>query len=171
MDPTPAPPRTTQRPAVRVAVMMERRARPNRWEDWHHSLVDVIPHEDAFGTEARVLRDDGSVQRTLHPGFTLELHADEGKGYYLNLTSGHPSWFVMWRLDETDPSRAWPQLVSVSYIEADRWMSAEERVDNVPLAPELVEWLAAFTEASYRPEVERRQRPQSFLTPRERGGR
>ncbi len=157
------------RPALRVAVVMERRARPNRWEDWHFSVADVVPHEDAYGSAPRVLRDDGSVQRTLHPGFTLELYADEGKGYYLNLTSGRPVWFVMWRVDEADASLARPELVSVSYIEADRWMSAEEHVDNVPLAAELVEWLKAYTEANFKPEAERRQRPKSFLSPRDRG--
>ena len=41
-----------------------------------------------FGLEARVLRDDGKVQRTLHPGFTLELFRDQAEGYYLNLTLG-----------------------------------------------------------------------------------
>ena len=166
-----APPNRPPRPAVRVAVVMERRARPNRWEDWAHAVAEVIPDEEAYGTEPRVLRDDGTVQRTLHPGFMLELYADEGKGYYLNLTSGHPVWFVMWRVDEADPSLARPVMVSVSYIEADRWMSAEERVDNVPLPPDLVEWLREFTIANFNPESERRksrQRPQSFLSPSDR---
>jgi hypothetical protein len=40
----------------------------------------------------------------------------------------------MWRLDESDPLDGRPQAVSVSYIEGDRWMAAEERVDNLPLA-------------------------------------
>ena len=147
---------------------MERRAQPNRWEDWGFRLVDVVQHEEGFGTEPRVLRDDGSVQLTLHPNFTLELFADEGKGYYLNLTSGHPVWFVMWRIDEADPSIAWPEIVSVSYIEADRWMSAGERVDNLPLPADFVDWLHAFTEASFKPEANKRQRPQSFLRPQDR---
>ncbi len=159
------------RPGVRVAVVMERRAQPNRWEDWHFRLVDVIPHEDAFGTESRVLRDDGTTQRTLHPNFSLELYADEGKGYYLNLTSGHPVWFVMWRIDEDDPSRARPEIVSLSYIEADRWMSASERVDNVPLSADFTEWLQAFTDDNFKPEAMRKQGPQSFLRPEERGRR
>ena len=47
------------RPAVRVAVVMERETAPNRWEDWRFRIVEVVPHEDAFGLEARVLRDDG----------------------------------------------------------------------------------------------------------------
>ena len=167
MDEAAAVTRPT-RPGVRVAVVMERRAPPNRWEDWGFMLVDVVQHEDAFGTEARVLRDDGAVQRTLHPNFTLELFADEGKGYYLNLTSGRPVWFVTWRVDEFDPSIARPERVSLSYIEADRWMSAEERVDNVPLSADLTEWLQAFTDAHFKPEAEKRQLRQSHARPRDR---
>ena len=156
------------RPSVCVAVVMEREANPNRWENWRFRLIDVVPNEPAFGTAARVLRDDGRLQRTLHPNFTLELFADEGKGYFLNLTSGHPVWFVMWRIDEDDPSIARPERVSLSYIEADRWMSAEERVDNVPLPADLREWLQAFTDANFKPEANQRRRPQSFLRPEDR---
>ena len=156
------------RPALRVAVVMAREADPNPWEAWRFRLVDVVPHEPAFGDRARVLRDDGRVQSTLHPGFTLELFRDEGEGYHLNLASGHPVWFVVWRIDDDDPSRAWPETVSVSYNEAGRWLDAQERVDNVPLAPELVAWLQAYVDAHYRPEPKRRRRPQSFVEPGQR---
>ena len=158
----------TLRPAVRVAVVMERESAPNQWEAWRFKLLDVVLHEDGFGTAPRVLRDDGKHAQTLFPGFTLELFKDQGEGYHLNLTSGHPVWFVMWRIDEFDPSVARPERVSLSYIEADRWMSAEERVDNVPLSADLTEWLQAFTDAHFKPEAERRQRPQSFLRPEDR---
>ena len=147
---------------------MEREAAPNRWEDWRFKLVDVVAQQDAFGTESRVLRDDGKMQRTLHPGFTLELFRDEAEGYYLNLTSGAPVWFVVWRVDDEDPSRAWPETVSVSYTEAGRWLDAQERVDNVPLPAELVAWLQAYTDEHYRPEPKKRRRPQSFLAPEQR---
>jgi hypothetical protein len=156
------------RPAVRVAVVMEREANPNQWEAWRHRLVDVVPHEDAFGADARTLRDDGRVRRTLHPNFTLELFRDEAEGYHLNLSSGAPVWFVMWRTDDEDPSRAWPETVSLSYTEAGRWLDAQERVDNVPLPGDLVAWLQLYTDEHYRPEPKRRQRPQSFLSPEQR---
>ena len=129
----------------------------------------VVADEDAFGTERRVLRDDGKVRRTLYPGFTLELHADQADGYYLNLSSGAPVWFVVWRIDDDDPSRAWPETVSVSYTEAGRWLDAQERVDNVPLPADLVAWLQSYTDANYRPEEKKaRRRPQSFVAPAER---
>jgi len=156
------------RPAVRVAVVMERETAPNRWEDWRFRIAEVVLHEDAFGTETRVLRDDGKLKRTLHPGFTLELFRDQAEGYWLNLSSGAPVWFVVWRIDDEDPSRAWPETVSLSYDEAGRWLDAQERVDNVPLAPDLVAWLQAYTDENYRPEPKKRRRPQSFVTPQDR---
>jgi hypothetical protein len=156
------------RPAVRVAVLMEREAAPNRWEDWRFRLADVVLHEDAFGSVPRVLRDDGKTCSTLFPGFTLELFRDEAEGYHLNLSSGAPVWFVVWRIDHEDPSRAWPETVSLSYNEAGRWLDAQERVDNVPLPANLVGWLQAYTDEHYRPEPKRRRRPQSFLPPEQR---
>jgi len=156
------------RPGLTVAVVMERAAAPNRWEAWTHAVVEVVVQEDAFGTEPRVLRDDGRVCRTLFPGFTLELFRDEGEGYYLNLSSGAPVWFVPWRVDDDDPSRAVPYAVSVSYNEAGRWLDAQEKVDNVPLPAELCGWLQAYTDEHYRPEPKQRRRPQSFLPPDKR---
>jgi Protein of unknown function (DUF3305) len=156
------------RPNVRVAVVMEREANPNQWEAWRFRLVEVVQHEDAFGVHARVLHDDGKWQRTLHPDFTLELFRDEAEGYYLNLSSGAPVWFVVWRVDDEDASQVSVQTVSVSYTEAGRWLDAQERVDNVPLPADLVAWLQAYTDEHYRPEPKKRRRPQSFMAPDQR---
>lgn len=168
LPPLPATPTPSPRPALQVAVVMERETSPNQWEAWRYKLIDVVPQEEAFGTEPRVLRDDGKVRRSLYPGFTLELFRDEAEGYQLNLASGAPVWFVVWRIDDEDPSRAWPETVSVSYTEAGRWLDAQERVDNVPLPPELCAWLQAYTDQHYQPEPKRRRRPQSFLAPDQR---
>ncbi|MEP6738757.1 MAG: DUF3305 domain-containing protein [Caldimonas sp.] len=161
---TPALPR----PSIAVAVVMEREAEPNAYEAWRFRIVEVVPDEAAFGTEARVLRDDGKMRRTLHPGFVLELFRDQAEGYHLNLVSGAPVWFVVWRIDDEDPSRGWPETVSLSYAEAGRWLDAQERVDNVPLSPDLAAWLQVYTDEHYRPEPKRRRRPQSFVAPEER---
>jgi hypothetical protein len=158
-----------ERPAIDLAVVMEREAAPNRWEAWRHRPAEVLLHEEAFGSEPRVLRDDGRLMRELHPGFRLELFRDECEGYYLNLTSGAPVWFVMWRSDDEDPSRAWPEIVSVSYHEAGRWLDAQEHVDNLPLPQGVAAWLQAFNDEHYRPEPKQRRRPPSFLPPEQRG--
>ena len=153
---------------MQVAVVMERVLNPNAWEDASFRVLDVIPDEGAFGDQPRKLVDDGRHSRWLHPGFRVELFADECKGYFLNLTSGRPVWFVMWRIDEDDPLMARPHVVSVSYIECDRWMAAEERVDNLPLPDPLCEWLRLFTNEHFKPDAPRRQRANSFLSPAER---
>ena len=156
------------RPSVSVAVVMEREAQPNRWEPWRFKVAEVVAGEEVFGNVPRVLRDDGKLCRTLYPGFTLSLFRDECEGYYLNLTSGAPVWFVVWRVDEENPSHARPETVSVSYNEAGRWLDAQEHVDNVPLGADLVAWLQAYTDEHYRPEPKRRKRPVSFLPPEQR---
>lgn len=153
---------------IRVAVVLERTADPNPWEAFSFRLVDVVPDEGAFGSEPRKLWDDGKLSRWLYPGFALDLFADECKGYFLNLTSGQPSWFVSWRPLDEDPSQVEVTAASVSYIEADRRMAAEERVESVPLAPELCEWLQDFTNRHFRPDGRRKVRAMSFLSPQER---
>ncbi|MBI3154443.1 MAG: DUF3305 domain-containing protein [Burkholderiales bacterium] len=158
----------TSRQQIRVAAVMERIAAPNRWEAWKFRLVDVIPDECIFGSAPRRLVDDGKVSRWLYPGFAIALYADECKGYYLNLTSGRPSWFVSWVVEEADPTLPMLTGVGVSYIEADRRMASEEHVETVPLAPELCEWLRLFTNAHYRPETRRKVRAMSFLSAEER---
>jgi hypothetical protein len=152
--------------SITVAVVMERVSQPNAWEDWSFRVAEVLA--DEFGGEPRLLHDDGKVSRWLYPGFDVELFADECKGYFLNLTSGTPVWFVPWRRDDTDPSIARPVAVSLSYIVADRWLSADEKVDTLPLPPELCEWLRVFTNEHFIPDGPKRQRAQSFVSPEER---
>ena len=97
------------RPTIRVAVLIEREKAPNRWEDWRFRLVDVVPDDGGFGEAPRQLRDDGRTAQFLFPGLPVTLFGDEAEGYYLNLSSGTPVWFVMWRISDDDPSAAWPE--------------------------------------------------------------
>ena len=156
------------RPSLDVAVLVERVKAPTRWEEWAFRIADVVVDEGGFGSTARLLRDDGRSALVVHPQLRVALFPDEGEGYYLNLTSGKPVWFVMWRIDENDPSRAWPEIVTLSYNEAGRMLDAQERVDNVPLPAGVIGWLQAFTEENYKPEPRKRRRPASFLSPGQR---
>ncbi|MES2958170.1 MAG: DUF3305 domain-containing protein [Pseudomonadota bacterium] len=156
------------RPTIRVAVLIEREQAPNQWEAWRHRIIDVVPDEGGFGDAPRLLRDDGKVAQFLHPGLPVTLFIDEAEGYHLNLRTAAPVWFVMWRIAEDDPSRAWPELVTLSYNEAARLLDAQERVDNVPLPLPLIEWLDEFTQHHYKPEPKQRKRPASFQRPEDR---
>lgn len=155
-------------PSLKVAVCIERLRQPNRWEDWRHRIAEVLPDDGSLGQAPRVLRDDERQALTLHPGLPVSLHADEAEGYYLNLSSGSPVWFVMWRQDDADPARAWPEAVTLSYNEAGRLLDAQERVDNLPLPPWAQQWLQAYTEVHYVPETKQRKRPASFRRPEDR---
>ncbi len=155
-------------PQLPVAVLIERRKQPNTWEAWGFCITEVVVDEGGFGDGPRTLRDDGCRAQMLHPGLTVSLHRDECEGYYLNLTSGAPVWFVMWRIDEDDPARAWPELVTLSYNEAGRLLDAQERVDNLPLPDEVAAVLQAFVDEHYRPEAKQRRRPVSFKPPGQR---
>jgi hypothetical protein len=93
------------------------------------------------------------------------LFTDDAEGYWLNLISPTPSFFVMWRLQEGldgQEEQAVPQAISLSYHDAGRWLDAQETVENVPASADVVAHLQAFTEAFYVPEEKKRQRPQSF---------
>jgi hypothetical protein len=149
-------------------VQLERLRSPSRWEDWRWRLDDVMLDDGRFGSGPRVLRDDGRSRLVLHPGFTVTLHRDEAEGYHLNLTSGAPVWFVMWRVDDATPPEARPEIVTLSYNEAGRLLDAQERVDNVPLPAPVRDWLQTYTDANYRPEPKERKRPASFRRPEER---
>jgi len=152
-----------------VAVVMQRRTTQNRWQSEVWEPHAVLAHA-ASGGEVRALLDDGSTCQWLHPGFLITLHRDEAEGYYLNVSSGDPKVFVMWRMEAVDAGEAGvPQIVTLSYNEAGRLMDGGERVDTVAMPAELLAWVGEYVEQNYRPEPKKRRRPQSFLNPAERG--
>ena len=146
----------------------------NRWQSWRWVLDDVVPQEAAFGKEARILHRSDSEVRWLHPGFSVELFRDDAEGYYLNVTTPAPCWFVLWRMDEAgiagEEPIARPAAVSLSYHDAGRWLDAQETVEQVPAPPPVAEWLRAFAQEHLVVEPKRRQRPQSFRPLQDRFG-
>lgn len=146
---------------------MRRVRQASQWQPWRWELAEVVPHDDAFGSEPRLLVDSGDEQRWLHPGFTVELFRDDAEGYYLNATTEAPGWFVLWRLED-DFAR--PVTVTVSYHDAGRWLDAQETVEQVPAPPEVVAWMREFADAHYVPEPRKRKRPESFRRLEDRFG-
>lgn len=165
---------TLHRPCTAVAVVMRRERIDNRWQPWRWSLADVVPHEEGFGDAPRLLLKDDHEERWLHPGFKVELFTDDGEGYYLNASTAQPCFWVVWRMEEeallAEEPIPIPQIVTLSYHDAGRWLDAQETVEQVPAPPQVVQWLQQFVDQHYVPEVKRRQRPQSFKTLTDRFG-
>ena len=163
-----------ERPGIDVAVILRKTPTASRWQAFRWELVEVVPNEAAFGTQPRRLHQGEDGERWLHPGFRVELFRDEAEGYYLNLTTPNPAWFVLWRMDDeptvADEPIPRPVIVTLSYNEAGRWLDAQETVENVPAPPHIVEWLRAFAEEHYVPEPKKRKRPESFRKLEDRFG-
>ena len=172
---------------VDVSVVMRREpvsGPMSRWQSWRWVLADVLAGETlaslALPWSAGPLPlepaagEQGEGSHWLYPGLTIELHPDDLEGYYLNLSSPQPCCWVLWRPDEAvlpDGSLApLPQIATLSYHDAGRWLDAQERVDQVPAPAPVVAWLAAYVESRYRPEPKRRQRPASFQSLADRFG-
>ena len=162
------------RPTLNAAVVMRRERIDNRWQPWRWSLADVVPQEDGFGTAARLLVKSDAEERWLHPGFKVELHVGDAEGYYLNVTTQQPCFWVVWRMEEepalADEPMAVPHIVTVSYHDAGRWLDAQETVEQVPVPASVAHWLQDFVDLHHVLETRRRQRPQSFKTLQDRFG-
>jgi Protein of unknown function (DUF3305) len=179
---TPAP--TRSRPAIEVDVVMRREpvsGPMSRWQPFRWVLADVLlrgspdetepegaehDHEPQAVEPVDASAEDGSTTHWLFPRFRVMLFRDDAEGYFLNLSSPNPCFWVFWRADESrlldGEPMAVPQIVTLSYHDAGRWLDAQERVDQVPAAPEVVDWMRGFVDATYQPEPKRRQRPESF---------
>lgn len=163
-----------QRPCVDVAVLMRRERINNAWQPWRWVLADIVPQEPGFGAQPRLLLKDDKEERWLHPGFRVELFTDDAEGYYLNVTTGQPCFWVVWRMEEeaalADAPVAVPQTVTLSYHDAGRWLDAQETVEQVPAPASVVQWLQGFVDTHHVLEAKRRQRPQSFQPLQDRFG-
>lgn len=171
---SPGPDVAIHRPCVAVAVVMRRERIDNRWQPWRWVLADVVPSRDSFGAQPRLLLKDESEERWLHPGFKVELLTTDAEGYYLNVTTPQPCFWVVWRMEEeaalADEPVAVPQIVTLSYHDAGRWLDAQETVEQVAVPLDVIEWMQAFVDAHYVLEAKRRQRPQSFQPLQDRFG-
>lgn len=159
----------SKNPSLQVAVVMRKlriTGPMSQWQPWRWELADVVLQETGFGEAPRLLRKDEDGEQWLHPGFTVELFRDDAEGYYLNATTPAPCWFVLWRMEEeasvaAEPM-ARPEIVSVSYHDAGRWLDAQETVEQVPALPEVVAWFRSFADEHYKIEPKKRKRPDSF---------
>jgi len=175
--------------AIQLAVVMRHQPIDNPWitHQWVLEEVSVdmgqfatVTIQEAFSVEqirAYRLSDNQQGKRWLYTGFDLDVYADEAEGYFLNVSSEKPCWFVMWRLEEepqayinpqsqafltANEALAIPHRILVSYNEAARLLDGGEAVDNILMSAEYISWLKEYVDEKYRPEPKRRQKPASF---------
>jgi hypothetical protein len=173
------------RPTLNVSVIMRREpivGAMSRWQSHRWVLEDVVlegeASVDVVEKTTLLISKDNSNERWKHAGYKAELYADDAEGYYLNITTDAPCWFVLWRMEEiaqegasiTDAPIAKPEMVSLSYHDAGRWLDAQETVEQVPLPPEVVAWLQAFVDKHHVVETKKRKRPESFKRLEDRFG-
>jgi hypothetical protein len=163
--------------AIQLAVVMRHQPIDNPWitHQWVLEEVSVdmgqfatVTIQEAFSVDqirAYRLSDNQQGRRWLYTGFNLDVFVDEAEGYFLNVSSEKPCWFVMWRLEEVsclEEAIAVPHRVMLSYNEAARLLDGGEQVDQIILDPLILESLQQFVAENYRPEVKKRHRPESF---------
>ncbi len=165
----------SERPTITVAVVMRREPVAGdaaRWQPWRWVLADVVLQDGldlpAHSREPVPVHDSegqaAGVQHWLFPGFEVALFRDDAEGYFLNLSTERPCFWVMWRWPDGagDAELPQPEIVTLSYHDAGRWLDAQERVDQVPAPPGVLQWAQAFVDEHYQPEPKRRKRPDSF---------
>lgn len=156
-----------EKPARMLAVVMQRRNARSRWAEVVWEPVAVHESDEARG-EARLLMRQDDIEQWLHPGFEVAIHRDEIEGYYLNVSSGSPRVFVLWRMEA---EQGLPLQVTVSYEEGGRWLDGGHSVDSVAMPPAIFGWIGEYVEKNYRPEPKKRIKPRSFIHPKDRVGR
>jgi len=149
-----------------LAVIMQRRNARSRWAGVVWEPVSVLESEEPPGAPRLVMQQD-DYEQWLHPGFALEIHRDEIEGYYMNVSSGSPRVFVLWRMEGES---GLPLQVTVSYDEGGRWMDGGNSVDSVTMPPAIFGWIGEYVEKNYRPEPRKRIKPRSFVHPKDRVG-
>jgi hypothetical protein len=157
-----------------LAVIMERRAARSRWADVIWQPHAVLESDEPRGGPRLLLRRD-DYEQWLHPGFELAIHRDEIEGYYMNVSSGSPRVFVLWRMEGDpagkDAAYGMPLQVTASYDEGGRWLDGGHSVDSVTMPEAVFAWIGDYVERNYRPEPKKRIKPRSFVHPKDRIGR
>ena len=162
-----------EKPVKTLAVVMQRRNARSRWAGVVWEPVSVMESEEPAG-EPRLLVKQDDLEQWLHGGFELAIHRDEIEGYYMNVSSGSPRVFVLWRMEGElgdENARALPLQVTASYDEGGRWLDGGHSVDSVTMPDAIFAWVGDYVEKNYRPEPKKRIKPRSFIHPKDRIGR
>ena len=149
--------------ALRLAVLMQRKPLASRWQPYQWSPLEVLIEPDFPAGPPQMLRGGEEEMHWLFSGFELRLYSDEAEGYFLNIDTGAPCWFIMSRLEQVNGLEvAVPRFVTLSYNEAARLMDGGEQVDTLPAPDWIGDHLKQFVQEWYRPEPKRKRRKPSF---------
>lgn len=148
--------------ALPVGVVMQRRLLANRWQSHHWRPLEILIAPQSNAAPMR-LRADESDTRWLFSGFDIRLFTGEAEGYFLNITSPAPCWFIMSRMEDIDGEEvSVPKAVTLSYNEAARLTDGGESIDTVPADAAIVERMREFVAEHYRPEQKKKRKKPSF---------
>ncbi len=146
--------------ALNIGVVMQRMRIDNKWQTHQWQPLEIL---SGVPDERHCLLDHEEDLRWLFGGFEVRLFSDEAEGYFLNISSPEPCWFVMWRFEEIDELEvAVPKVVTLSYHEGARLMDGGEKVETIPASAEIIERVTAFVKTYYVPEQKRKRRKPSF---------
>lgn len=149
--------------APKLGVVMQRMRTNNRWQPYQWRPIEILFDPFPLKSSMQCIRNDDADTRWLFSGFEIKLLTAESEGYFLNISSPAPCWFVMWRPEEIDGAEvAVPKHVTLSYNEAARLMDGSERVDILPASVGIISLLTDFVNRHYRPEQKTKRRKPSF---------
>jgi Protein of unknown function (DUF3305) len=156
LDTQPSAPAIPAKAEWPVAVSFRQRAVQSQWVDFEWEAVSVVFSTGAEDSAAEPgVYEVGGEPRWTYDNQTIDLHSSEGEGYWLNIHSPAPCVFVMWRMEEGETVPK-PVVTTVSYNEAGRMLDAGDKVDNVPMPPEMLGALVEYTAAHYTPHVRKK---------------
>ncbi len=151
---------------MELGVVIERRGSANKWLDFEHEVIAVVPGAKPMNPvddDWRLLEQGDGFER-FHAGtLTLELFKGETGGYKVNLSNFRPHVYVVLSPgEEAEDPDLFPTLVTVCPFEAERYTEdSEQMVEGVPMPPEIAGWLQAFCDAFHKdvPFVKRKRKP------------
>jgi molybdopterin-guanine dinucleotide biosynthesis protein A len=131
-----------------VGIIVERRTVRHRWAKESWLPVALVPGAPTGEPWRRVAEGPGWT-RYLAAVLPLELHRRESEHYRLSLSAARPSAYVVMRPQDVPKRPLQPVHITVSPFESIAHTEfGEDRVEPVPLSPELIAWIAAFIEAN-----------------------
>jgi hypothetical protein len=144
--------------ALKVGIVVERRALQSRWADYVWLPVAVLPGASSAAPWT-LLERDGSAERYYAGALDLEFFSSETGMYRHNLLSARPTLWVVMAASSEPPGVAL-KAVTADPAEGEAYTEpGTEIVEAVPMPAEIVARLQAFVAAHHveRPFVKRKR--------------